>query len=224
MNAGLAAHNLNEYELAKQYYVKCLQQGSKSLDIYKYLVHVLTNETEELEYALEWARKGVSIHGDEADLVRREIDILVKLEKHQEAVQRIDVALDQNEQDGNLWFVRGVLFENLVSEAQTPEEKKRLNGEAKESYKKSIEIEPELARGYYNYGIMLIEDANEYIQQYNGLGVSAEDAARAEELKPIMKEKLLTTLPVWEKLNELSVGTEDEQTVKETLKYLRQQL
>ena len=88
---------------------------------------------------------------------------------------------------------------------------------ARQAYTDAINVDPNYYNAYYNLGVLAMTDVNIYIKKQNALGYSKEDLKKADELEPIIQEKLSIALPLWEKTVSLK---DDELPALETLAYL----
>ncbi len=102
-----------------------------------------------------------------------------------------------------------------------------INDELKEqeraikAYLKAIEIDPNHFEANFNYGVILINQANETIKESNSLGMSKADQKKARELEPVINQKLKDARPQWEKVHEINSS---DRTAMETLAYIYTQL
>ncbi|MEM9325170.1 MAG: hypothetical protein AAGA85_05930 [Bacteroidota bacterium] len=210
INGALAAHNASMWEEAKENYAEAIDNGVKSLDIFNLYISILSGQDQNYEKALEVTKQARAIFPDDNSLARNEINLLIQMDKGDEARVNLEKQITEEPNNPDLHFIMGV----LQDESGNPEA-------AMASYKKATEIDPAHYNATYNIGVLLISEATEIIKQRNDLGISDEDLAKAEELDPMIDQKLEDALPYWEKIHELQ--PEDEQGM-ETLKYLYTQL
>jgi tetratricopeptide (TPR) repeat protein len=161
------------------------------------------------------------IYPDDNDLSRSEISLLIQTGKTEEATQNLAKQIEAEPDDPNLYFTQGILNEELAAATEDEAMKATYMEKARASYMKAIEVDPTHYNSQYNIGVMIIQEANEVIKERNNLGVSKEDLKRADELAPVIDEKLKAALPQWEKIYELK---KDDQATLETLQYLYTQL
>ncbi len=221
MNAGLAAQNGQDLKTARANYEKAIEAGIKSADIFNLLVYIVGTVDEEPEKAYEIVQKGREFNPDNNDLARSEISLLIAMEKVDEARQGLMTQIESEPNDPNLHFTLGILYEELAGKAETDEEKAKQMELAMNTYKEAIRIDQNYYNAQYNIGVILITQANEVIKERNELGVSREDLKKADELAPVIEERLKTALPQWETIYSIR---SDERAVLETLSYLYQQL
>merc|ERR1712000_252064 len=117
-------------------------------------------------------------------LIKNRINLLIQLEKVEEAKTDLKKAIESEPENTDLYFTLGILLDETGD----------LEG-SKEAYKKAIAITPNHFESNYNYGVILINEANEIIKEVNNLGMSKADQKKADEMQPKIKEKLKEALP-----------------------------
>ena len=208
-NASLAAHNLEKWDIAKKNYQLAIDNGAKLDQLYLlYSTAILASEDNEEGYekALKVIQDGKKNHPDNADLVKNEFSIYLKLGKMDEAKSNIEKQLESEPDNSRLYFNLGVLEEELGNKEAS-----------KKAYEASIEKDPEYYDAYYNLAAMLINDANTVYKEYTQLGMSDEDIKKADEMKPGIDAKMKVALKNWEKLYELK---KSERITLETILFL----
>ncbi|MFY0686284.1 MAG: hypothetical protein JXQ90_03915 [Cyclobacteriaceae bacterium] len=222
INAGYAAHNAQEFEKAKTNYAKALSMGIKDRDIHNLYVYILNNVDKNYDEALEWIGKARDLYPTDTEFARIEIDLLYKTDRVEEAKNNLVSAIENEPTDPNLYFMLGIFYDNLQKkDDNSAEDKAEFKEGAREAYTKAMGLDPEHYPSTYNYGVMLIDDANEVIKERNNLGISNADLKRVDELEPLINEMLENALPVWEKVREMKP---DDLDALNTLKYLYSQL
>ena len=210
INAGIAAHNSQRFDRAITNYEKSLKYGVKSQDIYSLYISLLTSETKEYEKALKVTREALELFPGDRALARSEIVLLIELDKTEEAKNNLLQEIEEDPSNSSLYFTLGVLYEELKDKEG-----------AMESYKKAVEVDADNFNANFNLGVLLINQATEVIKEQNNLGISDADLKKAEELEPVIEEKLKMAVPQWEKVHELDAN---DRTAIETLEYIFKQL
>ncbi len=77
------------------------------------------------------------------------------------------------------------------------------NEEAKKHYEKAISLNPNYVNAYTNLAVSVLSNENEIIEEMNGLGNSAADNRRYDELKNKREEIYRQAIPYLEKALEL---------------------
>lgn len=209
-NAGLAAHNGQLWESAKRNYKLGIENGVRSLDILNLYIVILTAEDKDLEGALVVTRQAREFYPNNNELARSEINLLIQLEKADEAKENLLKQLETEPDNASLHFILGVLLEEV----------KDLEG-AKAAYLNAIKADDANYNANFNVGVMYINEATEIIKERNNLGISDADLDKAEELDPLIDQKLRDALPQWEKIHRLN---DQDASAMETLRYIYTQL
>lgn len=159
---------------------------------------------EDYEEGLGVIRKGKEIYPNDVDFAKYEINLLIQLDKTEEAKTELENAIAADPGNADLYFSLGVLQEELGEKEA-----------AMNSYNKALEIDPDHYNSNFNVGVALFNKANELIKERNEL--SYKEEAKSKKLKDQIDVQLKEALPKWEKLYSLQ---SDDQTVLETLGYI----
>lgn len=209
-NAAYAAHNGGLYEQAVKAYRKSIDAGAQSKDLYQNLSNILMVEIKDNEAALAVVQEALEIFPGEPTFSKTEINLLITMNKAEEAKENLIKAVEEEPENTSLQFALASMYEQLEQE-----------DEALKTYSKCIEIDPDNFNCNFNKGVILLNRANAVVKEISNLGVSSSDKNKEKQLQPVMKEKLNAALPQWEKLYELK--PEDRQVV-ETLAYIYNRL
>ncbi|MFY0605368.1 MAG: tetratricopeptide repeat protein [Cyclobacteriaceae bacterium] len=209
VNAAYAAHNGELYDLAIKNYRAAIDAGATSKDLYYNYFGILST-TGDKEGALDLVNEALEKFPMDNALSKNKINLLIELERIDEAKTDLLVAIEEEPDNPSLYFALAVLYE------QTEEREKSI-----QAYKDALKVDPNHYESNFNYGVVLINEANEVIKESNSLGISKADLKKADELEPVINDKLKAALPQWEKVYE--VRPEDK-TAIETLAYIYTQL
>ncbi|MEQ9304887.1 MAG: hypothetical protein RJQ14_13345 [Marinoscillum sp.] len=209
-NAAYAAHNGELYDAAIKNYRAAIAAGSTSIDMYYNCLNILLSAKEDKEAALELAEEGLEQFPGDGTLSKNKINILIELGRIEEAKADLLSAIEAEPENAGLYFTLGVMYDELEESEN-----------AKEAYKGGIEVDPNHYESNFNYGVILINEANDVIKQNNNLGMSKADQKKSKELAPVIDEKLKTALPQWERIYEIKPS---DKTAIETLGYIYNQL
>ncbi len=209
INAAYAAHNGELYDLAKKNYRASIDAGATSKDLFYNYFSILST-TGDKEGALELINEAlVSFPTDDA-LSKNKINLLIELDRIDEAKADLLLAIEEEPENPNLYFTLAVLYE------ETEEPEKSI-----QAYKDALKVDPNHYESNFNYGVVLINQANDVIKESNSLGISKADLKKADALEPVINEKLKAALPQWEKVYEVR---STDNTAIETLAYIYTQL
>lgn len=210
VNAAYAAHNGELYEKAVENYSLAIEKGANSKDLYYNYVNILSTALKDKEKALEVLNQAIKNFPNNGDLQKTRINLFIELDKIDEAKADLEAAIKVEPENPNLLFTLAVLNDEVGDREG-----------AVSTYKRALEVDPNHYESNFNYGVILINEANDVIKESNNLGMSKADIKKSKALQPVITEKLKTALPQWEKINEVKPG--DQQTL-ETLLYIYTQL
>ncbi len=210
VNAAYAAHNGELWSDAVKNYKLAIEKGSNSKDMYYNMINILSTGLNDKEGALAAVNNALEVYPTDMDLQKNRINLLIELDKADEAMEELKDAISKEPDNVALIFTLAVMYE----EAENIDE-------ARKAYISALEVDPNHYESNFNYGVMLINDANEVIKESNALGLSKADQKKARELEPVITEKLKTALPQWERILEVKPG---DQQAMETLLYIYTQL
>ena len=217
INAGYAAVQAKMYDQAKNSFYKAIELGSTDKDVRLILIYVVSTGQKLLEESLEIIRDARVLYPSDNELARQEINILIQLDRSEEATTNLIKAIEAEPDDPNLHFTLGILHEEIGLKVDSEAEKSERIELARKAYTAAINADPNYYNGHYNLGVLAMTEVNIYIKEQNALGYSKVDLKKAKELEPIIQEKLSLALPLWEKTVLLK---DDEIPALETLVYL----
>jgi tetratricopeptide (TPR) repeat protein len=144
-----------------------------------------------------------------ANLAREEANLLILMNKQDEAAKLLEQALIKNEGDSNLHLVLATAYENLAfakdssggTKAQTAKQEEYLT-KAEENYRRAIDLKPDYFEAFYNLGALFFNQAAELMNNAN----SFKNDTEFKYHKLRADDKLKQALPYLEKALELSPG------------------
>jgi tetratricopeptide (TPR) repeat protein len=210
INAAYAAHNGQLYDAAIKNYRLAIDNGATSKDLYYNYVSILTSALDDKEAALAVVDEALGKYPSDGTLQKNRINLLINMGKIDEARGNLEQAIESEPDNANLYFTLAVINDELKEQER-----------AIKAYLKAIEIDPNHFEANFNYGVILINQANETIKESNSLGMSKADQKKARELEPVINQKLKDALPQWEKVHEINSS---DRTAMETLAYIYTQL
>ncbi|WP_266205535.1 tetratricopeptide repeat protein [Pontibacter kalidii] len=133
----------NKYDQAIGFYDELLKMGHKTEDVYKAKIQ-LQQATEASDDAiLATLAEGLKEHPNSVYMMQEELKYYLKNDRADEAMAKLDKAIEADPKNASLYAVKGNLLER----------KKDLDG-AREVYKKAIEADPNNFDAYYNLGVL----------------------------------------------------------------------
>jgi tetratricopeptide (TPR) repeat protein len=158
-NAGFLANDLGRFEDAKKHfgYLFDLPSYNKT-NAYYFMVQILSTEEKNPEAAFALVTKARSEYPDDKVLAEYEIQLLLQLNKMEEAMNQIKDALANDPNNPGLLLRSGYLKEQAGD----------ING-AMVDYKKSVEVDPNFFEGNYYTGALMLEQSREILSELNSL-------------------------------------------------------
>ena len=192
INAAFAAHSGEMYDEAKTLYKKAIERGAVNKDYFYNYIAIVGME-DDLEKSLAAVNDALEYFPSDVDLTRNRIDILIKLDRIDEARTELEKAVADEPGNPDLQFALGVIHDQLGNRDQ-----------ALAAYDKAIEANGTHYNSHFNKGVLLLDAANEVIKQQNNLGMTKADKKKYTELEPVIQQKLKDAMPQWERIVEIS--------------------
>ena len=188
-NAGLAAYNAQKFDKAIEYYSEAAEHGYNGARTYSLIANAYQLNKDTLG-ALDALKEGFEKYPEDNNILTNMIQIYLDMDKTDEAMKYLDMAIAQDPENATYHFAQGTLYEKIEN-----------NEKAIESYKKAIEADPEFFNAHYNLGALYYNEGVQQIEVANSIPTS-ENERYAEELGKADKwfEK---ALPYMEKCHEL---------------------
>jgi tetratricopeptide (TPR) repeat protein len=173
-NAAFLANDLGKYEEAKRHFGYLLDVPEyNKLNAYYFMVQILSTQEKNPEAAFELVSKAKEEYPTDKVLAEYEIQLLLQLNKMDEAMAQINGALANDPNNTGLLLRSGYLKEQAGD----------LDGGLVD-YKKSVEIDPNFFEGNYYTGALLLEQATVMLNTLNDLS-----DAEWEKQSPIIGKK-----------------------------------
>lgn len=158
-NAGFLANDLGKFEDAKRHFGYLMEiPGYNKLNAYYFMVQILSGEEKNPEAAYELVSKAKAEYPNDKVLAEYEIQLLLQLNKMDEAMTQIKDALANDPNNTGLLLRSGYLKEQAGD----------LEG-ALVDYKKSVEVDPNFFEGNYYTGALMLEMSRKILNELNGL-------------------------------------------------------
>lgn len=173
-NAAFLANELGKFDDAKRHFGYLLEVPEyNKLVSYYTLVQILSTEEKNPEAAYDLIEKAKEEYPNDKVLAEYEIQLLLQLNKMDEAMAQIEEALSNDPNNTGLLLRSGYLKEQAGD----------LEGGLVD-YKKSVEVDPEFFEGNYYTGALLLEQATKMLNTLNDLS-----DAEWEKQSPIIGKK-----------------------------------
>lgn len=158
-NAGFLANDLGMYEEAKRHYKYLLEiDGYNKLNAYYSLVQIQSGQDKDPEAAYETIMAGRKDYPEDKILAEYEIQLLLQLNKMDEAMAQIQEALKNDPNNASILLRSGYLKEQSGD----------IEGGLAD-YKKAVEVDPDYFEGNYYTGALLLEESVKLLNTLNDL-------------------------------------------------------
>lgn len=158
-NAGFLANDLGKFEDAKRHFGYLIDVPEyNKLNAYYFMVQILSTEEKNPEAAYELVSKAKEEYPTDKVLAEYEIQLLLQLNKMDEAMAQINDALANDPNNTGLLLRSGYLKEQAGD----------LDGGLAD-YKKAVEVDPNFFEGNYYTGALLLEQATKLLNTLNDL-------------------------------------------------------
>lgn len=206
---GFAAQQAENLDLALENFNKLIEMDYQDLDVYRSLIYLERAHLQDSEKALATVRKAKAAFPADADIAREEINLLVELDKLDEALTSLEAAVKEEPNNELFYYNIGIIYDN-----------KQEFEKAEANYKKVIELNANhfeanfnLAAIYYNRAVEILGEANNMdLDEYQEKGKEIEAKAQVEFQK---------SLPYLEKAHQI---TADDMSAAQTLQTVYAQL
>lgn len=178
--AGVAAQQAEMSKESMAMYYRLVEQNDASEDIFVNLVYVERSENKDDAKALEVLQKAKAAYPQNADFMREEINILIALKQANQAIEKLEAAIEREPDNASLYLNLAVLYDNLGLESTASEDLASAKGyfaKAQTNYEKTIGLEAGNFVANFNVGVIWVNNAKEFY-----------DKARAMDLKTYQKE------------------------------------
>ncbi len=202
-NAGLAAYNAENYDKAIDYYSEAAKYGYNGARTYSLISGAYQMKGDTLG-ALDALKEGFEKYPENNNILTSMIQIYLDLDKTEEAMKYLNMAIEQDPGNATYYFAQGTLFEKL-------EQKEK----AIESYENAIEADSDFFNALYNLGALYYNEGVQQIEAANEIPTNENERYEAEIAKADKWFK--KALPYMEKCYELKP---DDNMTMESLKNL----
>lgn len=158
-NAGYTANASGNFEEAKKYFHILLDNEEyNKLNTYYFLIQIASAEDKDNDEAYRLVNEAREIYPDDKGLAEFEIQLLLQLDKMDEAMTSIQTALETDPDNTAIRLRYGYLKEQSGDKAGALEE-----------YQKTVEADPEFFEGNYYAGAIYLDSARVIINSVNEL-------------------------------------------------------
>ncbi|NHE58785.1 tetratricopeptide repeat protein [Cyclobacterium plantarum] len=197
-NAGYTANSIGNTEAAKKYFTQLLDiEEYNKLNAYYFLIQIASAEEKDPEEAYRWAKEARELYPEDKGLAEFEIQLLLQLDKMEEAMTSIEKALETDPDNPAIRLRYGYLKEKSGD----------MEGALKE-YKRTVEADPEFFEGNYYAGAIYLDKARNIINEVNNLS-DEEWEAKSDSMLAEADGLYEEALPYFTKASELQPENTD---------------
>lgn len=188
-NAALCAERAGNVAKAKQFYTKLDEMQYKDAKMYHSYAQLYLTEGDTTK-ALEVLSRGLSRFPEEKSILITQTNIYISSGKTAEALNAINMAIEKDSTNANLYFAKGTLVEKTEKSKDA----------AIAAYKKAIELKADYFDAYYNLGALYFNDGAHLANEAN----SIKDNNQYAKAKAVFEAKFKEAKPYLEKAWELN--------------------
>jgi tetratricopeptide (TPR) repeat protein len=197
-NAGYTANMIGNTEGAKKYFTQLLEVDEyNKLNAYYFLIQIASAEDNDPEEAYRVVTMAREDYPDDKGLAEFEIQLLLQLDKMDEAMTSIEKALETDPDNAAIRLRYGYLKEKSGD----------MEG-ALEEYKKTVVADPEFFEGNYYAGAIYLDKARNIITDVNNLS-DEEWETKSESMLAEADGLYEEALPYFSKASELQPENTD---------------
>lgn len=197
-NAGYTANQIGNTDAAKEYFTKLLEiDDYNKLNAYYFLIQIASAEDNDPEEAYRLAKQAREEYPEDKGLAEFEIQLLLQLDKMDEAMTSIEKALENDPDNPAIRLRYGYLKESSGD----------MEG-ALEEYKRTVEADPEFFEGNYYAGAIYLDEARNIITEVNNLS-DEEWEEKSESMLAEADGLYEEALPYFTKASELQPDNTD---------------
>jgi len=197
LNAATCASLANEKEAAKDLYLKLLKLNYKSPQVFITISDIYRQDKDSLN-ALKFIKMGQQMYPSDFRLFLSETNIYLTFNRTEKALNNLKFALKQDSTNSSVAFALGTIYDNLSNDTtRTTEQRAASFGNAVDTYKNAIRLNPDYFDAIYNLGAIYVNKAAVIEEEANKLPLDA--TAKYEQLKSEANTLLSNALPYLEK-------------------------
>jgi tetratricopeptide (TPR) repeat protein len=197
--AAFASTAKQDYPGAITYYDKLINVGHKTEDVYKAKVQLQQAAEVSDDEILNTLAAGLKEHPNSVYLMQEELKYYLKNNRADEAMAKLDKAIEADSKNASLYAVRGNL-----------QERKGNIDEAYKNYQKAIEMDPNNFDGYFNLGVLEYNRGSEFNNKAAKMDY-ATYKKKGAGLEAQAKKHYEASLPYFEKA--LQIQPDDQATL-----------
>lgn len=213
LNSAFSAELAGNKEKAIDYYSRLIAMQYKDDKIYLSLSNLYKMDHDTVR-ALSVLKDGRKMFSDSLSLILAEINIYLALERHQEATEALNLAIQKDPKNESLYLALGTTYDNLANpkeangkELAKPPKYLEYMMKSEQIYKQGLAVNPENFDINFNLGALYFNQAAELANAANDIKSNVE----FEKAKQLFMKKFLESEPYLEKA--LLINPKDKSTL-----------
>ncbi len=188
-NAGIAADRAKIYDKAVYYYLATAKTGYEGAKVYGYIANIEKERGDSVAY-VNILKDGITQYPEDVNIIFELINYYLGSQQSDMALEYISKAIEKDNKNQTLYFAQGSIYD-----------KKKMFDEAKSSYEKAVEINPEYFDAYYNLGALFFNKGADLLKIAND--IPPKEQKRYEEAVKVAFKELENALPYLEKAHKI---------------------
>jgi tetratricopeptide (TPR) repeat protein len=185
-NAGISAHKLGKYDIAKYYYRKCISYQYGDISTYTFLAQIEKEQGNSEKY-IQVLKEGIgNLPQHNYDLILELINYYLQSNQINEAIYYLDKAIERDGTNAILYFAKGAMYEKTGDFENT-----------KYNYENAIRIKPDYFDAYYNLAVLYFNRSADLINEAGNIPV--EEESRYAMAMDVGLKEIEKSLPYFEK-------------------------
>jgi hypothetical protein len=201
LNAAFCAAMANDNVAAKGYYIKLLNGGYKSANLYVVLSDIYRQEKDSVN-ALKVVRDGIQNYPNDLRLFLAETNIYLTFGNTPKALRNLTEAINKDSSNASVFFALGTIYDKLANDSTLTNEQRDMNfNKAIGAYQKATILKPDYFEPSYNLGALYVNRAATINDEANKLPL--DQSAKYDELKKQADSYLEAATPFLERASQL---------------------
>jgi len=157
---GMMAQELEKYDDALKNYEKLIEMDAYTASVLSSVIYIYQNDKEDLESALKYVKLGKEKFPEELNFQRQEVDLLIKMDKMDEAIIGLKSAVDKEPENALLVANLAMLYD-MTGDYEN----------AEVYYKKAIEMNSDNRKALINLSVLYITKGDVIMNKVNEMSI-----------------------------------------------------
>lgn len=183
-NQGLAAYNLQDWEKTLRSFDRSIAMGNDSKQVFDYAIGAAYNYPDSVRTPImaKYAKMALPLYGKEDNAyIGYIINDMLQTGKYDEAENMVKEAIAADPNNGQLYYVLGVLYENKENDPAA-------EAQALEQFKKCVEVDNTHANGFLQLGYLTFRKAEIMSEKANNMTANEYNKFMQDEIFPVLRE------------------------------------